>query len=63
MSDCRAKEYDVKAKEAGIPAIITTGVYPGLSNIMMAHILSLTNNEYNEDGTINNSLNSIYYLI
>ena len=38
----RAKEqYAEKARAAGVPAITTAGIYPGTSNVMAAHMISL----------------------
>jgi len=44
-----AKKLHVKAIEAGVPAIITGGIYPGLSNVMAAHMIA-TANETNDSG-------------
>ncbi|KZV56468.1 hypothetical protein F511_08366 [Dorcoceras hygrometricum] len=35
----RAKSYMKKAKEANIPAIITGGIYPGVSNVMAVELV------------------------
>lgn len=45
----RAKRLHEKAKSAGVPAISTAGIYPGVSNVMAAHMISLARKEYNED--------------
>lgn len=46
----RSKEkYAEAAKAAGVPAIISAGIYPGTSNVMAAHIISLARKEYDED--------------
>ena len=37
----RAKTYHEQAKAAGVPAITTAGIYPGTSNVMAAHLVSL----------------------
>jgi saccharopine dehydrogenase-like NADP-dependent oxidoreductase len=42
-----AKRLHLKAMEAGVPAIITGGIYPGLSNVMAAHMIE-TANETND---------------
>ncbi|KAL4424432.1 hypothetical protein ABPG77_006370 [Micractinium sp. CCAP 211/92] len=47
----RAKELHAKAQAAGVPAITTAGIYPGVSNVMAAHMISLNGGEYNEDGS------------
>lgn len=36
-----AKGYHEQAKAAGVPAITTAGIYPGTSNVMAAHLVSL----------------------
>ncbi|MEW5311277.1 MAG: hypothetical protein WDW38_003005 [Sanguina aurantia] len=41
--------YSAACVAAGIPAIISAGIYPGTSNVMAAHILSLARKEYDED--------------
>lgn len=47
---CRSKKlYSAACAAAGIPAIISAGIYPGTSNVMAAHILSLARKEYDED--------------
>eukprot|EP00210_Caulerpa_lentillifera_P004710 g4494.t1 len=45
-----AKQFGNLAKERGVPAIIGGGVYPGLSNVMAAHIISTNKKEYDDDG-------------
>ncbi len=37
----RAKGYHEQAVAAGVPAITTAGIYPGTSNVMAAHLVSL----------------------
>lgn len=32
-----------------MPAIITAGIYPGTSNVMAAHMLSIARQEYDDD--------------
>lgn len=46
----RAKSYSEKAKNAGIPAITSAGIYPGVSNVMAAHMVSLAAKEYDASG-------------
>jgi hypothetical protein len=46
---CRSKaEYSEAAKSAGIPAIISAGIYPGTSNVMAADIIASARKEYDE---------------
>lgn len=45
----RAKQLHAKAQAAGVPAITTGGIYPGVSNVMAAHMISIARGEYNED--------------
>lgn len=47
----RAKALHSKAVAAGVPCITTAGIYPGVSNVMAAHMISLNGQEYNEDFT------------
>lgn len=47
----RAKALHSKAKGAGVPCITTAGIYPGVSNVMAAHMISVARQEYNEDGS------------
>jgi len=42
-----AKKLHLKAIEAGVPAIITGGIYPGLSNVMAAHMIETANEKNN----------------
>jgi len=42
-------KYAEAAKAAGVPAIISSGIYPGTSNVMAAHIISIARKEYDED--------------
>jgi saccharopine dehydrogenase-like NADP-dependent oxidoreductase len=44
----RAKALHSKAEAAGVPAITTAGIYPGVSNVMAAHMISLAGKEYDE---------------
>ena len=37
------------AAAAGVPAITTAGIYPGVSNVMAAHMISLARGEYDKD--------------
>lgn len=47
---CRSKElYAEQARAAGVPAIISAGIYPGTSNVMAAHIISIARKEYDEE--------------
>jgi hypothetical protein len=46
----RAKSLSLKAEQAGVPAITTGGIYPGVSNVMAAHMISLARKEYSGDG-------------
>ncbi|CAL8463528.1 g3062 [Coccomyxa elongata] len=45
----RAKGYHQAAQAAGVPAITTAGIYPGISNVMAAHMISIARREYNAD--------------
>ena len=48
--DCRSKtQYAAAASAAGVPAIIGGGIYPGCSNVMAAHIISISRKEYDDD--------------
>eukprot|EP00983_Pelagomonas_calceolata_P110259 1159650-Pelagomonas_calceolata.AAC.10 len=48
--NCRSKaKYSEAAKAAGVPAIISSGIYPGTSNVMAAHIISIARKEYDEE--------------
>ena len=44
----RAKLLHSKAQAAGVPAITTGGIYPGVSNVMAAHMISMARKEYDE---------------
>lgn len=44
----RAKKLHDKAVAAGVPAIITAGIYPGVSNVMAAHMISIGRREYSD---------------
>jgi len=47
----RAKaDYHKKAQEAGVPAITSGGIYPGVSNVMAAHMVSTARREYDTKG-------------
>ena len=35
---------------AGVPALVSAGIYPGTSNVMAAHICALARQEYDEQG-------------
>ena len=41
-------DYHQRAMAAGVPAIISAGIYPGTSNVMAAHIISMARNEYDK---------------
>ncbi|KAJ9514562.1 hypothetical protein QJQ45_016295 [Haematococcus lacustris] len=41
--------YGKAAADAGVPAIISAGIYPGTSNVMAAHIISIAKGEYDEN--------------
>ena len=38
-----------RAKAAGVPCITTAGIYPGVSNVMAAHMISKARKEYDDD--------------
>lgn len=42
-------KFSGAAAAAGVPAIISAGIYPGTSNVMAAHILSIARKEYDQD--------------
>jgi saccharopine dehydrogenase-like NADP-dependent oxidoreductase len=44
-----AKSLHSKAIAAGVPAITCAGIYPGVSNVMAAHMISLARKEYTQD--------------
>ena len=46
----RMKTYHEQAKAAGVPAITTAGIYPGVSNIMAAHMVSSARKECDKAG-------------
>lgn len=47
----RAKaDYHEKARAAGVPAITSGGIYPGVSNVMAAHMVSTARREYDKEG-------------
>lgn len=50
-STCRtiSTVHPQKAEAAGVPAITTAGIYPGISNLMAAHMVSIARREYNDD--------------
>ena len=43
-------DYHEKAQAAGVPAITSGGIYPGVSNVMAAHMVSTARREYDKDG-------------
>ena len=47
----RAKQLHGSAEAAGVPAITTAGIYPGISNVMAAHMIALGRREYAPDGS------------
>ncbi|KAK9837667.1 hypothetical protein WJX74_002531 [Apatococcus lobatus] len=53
----RMKTYHEKAKAAGVPAITTAGIYPGVSNIMAAHMVSCARKECDKAGRYMGQLN------
>lgn len=44
----RAKTLHERAKSQGVPAITTAGIYPGVSNVMAAHMISMARKEYDD---------------
>lgn len=46
---CSVKAYHDQAVAAGIPALTTAGIYPGTSNVMAAHIVSISRGEYDDN--------------
>ncbi|CAO2204929.1 unnamed protein product [Urochloa humidicola] len=44
----RAKDFHEQAKAAGVPAITTTGIYPGVSNVMAAELVHAARSEKSE---------------
>jgi hypothetical protein len=49
LCGCSVKAYHDQAVAAGIPALTTAGIYPGTSNVMAAHIVSISRGEYDEN--------------
>lgn len=45
----RAKALHSAAQAAGVPCITTGGIYPGVSNVMAAHMISIARKEYAAD--------------
>jgi hypothetical protein len=45
----RAKALSAKAAAAGLPAITSAGIYPGVSNVMAAHLIAIGRKEYTAD--------------
>ncbi|KAI8469515.1 MAG: saccharopine dehydrogenase-like protein [Monoraphidium minutum] len=43
------KAYSDRAAAAGVPALTTAGIYPGTSNVMAAHIVSIARGEYDDE--------------
>jgi saccharopine dehydrogenase-like NADP-dependent oxidoreductase len=66
---CDDQEHSVLTKslhdaavKAGVPCITTGGIYPGVSNVMAAHMCSLARKEYNlEDLSYRNPLPGAYF--
>jgi len=48
-SEQSKEKYGAACKAAGVPAIISAGIYPGTSNVMAAHIISIARKEYDEN--------------
>lgn len=44
-----AKSLHSKAIAAGVPAVTCAGIYPGVSNVMAAHMVSMARKEYTQD--------------
>ena len=44
-----AKSYQSEAAAAGVPAITSGGIYPGISNLMAAHMISTARREYDSE--------------
>lgn len=42
-------QYSAQASAAGVPAVIGGGIYPGTSNVMAAHMISISRREYDEE--------------
>lgn len=42
-------QYAAAASAAGVPAIIGGGIYPGTSNVMAAHMVSISRKEYDDE--------------
>ena len=40
------KEVHEEARAAGVPCVTTCGIYPGISNVMAAHMCALARKEY-----------------
>ena len=49
MTPTLVQGYHEEARSAGVPAITTAGIYPGISNLMAAHMISIARREYNAD--------------
>lgn len=45
-----AKRLHERARERGVPCITTGGIFPGVSNLMVAHIASIVGKEYDPKG-------------
>lgn len=48
----RAKALHSQAQAAGVPCITTAGIYPGVSNVMAAHMIAVARQERKEDGSV-----------
>lgn len=53
------KAYHEQAVAAGIPALTTAGIYPGTSNVMAAHIVSISRGEYDENWQYKDNLTGV----
>eukprot|EP00249_Psilotum_nudum_P016269 c25753_g1_i6 orf=130-1398(+) len=57
----RAKGLNEKAKAAGIPAITTAGIFPGISNVMAAELVHLAKDESSGSGLKPEHLRFYYF--
>ncbi|KAK9860398.1 hypothetical protein WJX84_011416 [Apatococcus fuscideae] len=56
----RMKTYHEQAKAAGVPAITTAGIYPGVSNVMAAHMVSTARKECDKAGRYIGKLSGVH---
>ena len=56
LLECRAKRLHPLAVQRDVRAIVGGGIYPGLSNVMAAHIISANKREYDEEGRYQESV-------